>query len=75
MGGPFSLGGGPYFTGEYGPPGPYSPIEYGPRVHIQGGVHIQYDTGAGRQVPRPSYDLNEVDPNVTPCIVSVWVRG
>ena len=23
---------------------PYSPIEYGPRVHIQGGGHIQYDT-------------------------------
>ena len=36
--------------------GPYSPIEYGPRVHIQGGgVHIQYDTGpAVCQPKRPS---------------------
>ena len=33
-GGPFSLGGGPYFTGEYGPPGPYSM-----------GVHIRSHTG------------------------------
>ena len=45
MGVHFPMGGGPYFTGEYGPPGQYSPIEYGPRVHIQGGGHIQYDTG------------------------------
>ena len=33
-GGPFSLGGGPYFTGEYGPPGPYSM-----------GVHIRSHRG------------------------------